>query len=735
VQLTDGTATRSHLVTNLMVTAIDKDNDTVSGTAEPGSLVEVLMCNEFGCATRNQMADDQGNWTAGFAQPGDEPFEQDTRDLVPGSNGWAQQTDEDGDRTHIWWNVPNPTFSVRLTEQQVHGYQWPLGNTVTLTIDDPANGPGVDYSATTTSEVDPWNPEQTWLGFDLNGAMVLQAGLLVTMSDGDTTKTHTVTNLVVTGVDVDTDIVFGTADPGSWLKVNACNNNGCGDRQVWPDAAGNWTANFAVPGAEDWEQTLVDIAEGSKGETWQGDEDWDDTQYGWWVPAPPFLCEAGNNISGVVYEADGQTPLAGAEVHFDGFDSGEPLYYTLTGPDGGYACGLPDGVYRVYAVGGGYARQHYPQTIHENAAPLSISSGTIYSDVDFSLDTASYVYDHFTFNLSDPVVGDLAVRQAIAYGTDRPAILAVTYPSSPLMDSYLPPSHWAYSGSGLPQYDYDPLLAADILTAAGWADTDGDGVRERNGLRLHIDYYTSAPNPMRAMIAQMFANDMAVIGVEVEVHAVPWSELTPVLENHTFGIAQFAWLFDPNEPTYEQWNVFTTSNPNNYGLYSNPTADQLAAAASAAPTRAEKRPYVVDHQILVMTDLATLPLFQRCDPPDGDCDGVTDTVDQCPAEYALGFDADHNGCQDTFTGLAELIQSLPAEAITPQLRALLLVEAKLARYTYLLGKDKLAIAQLVVFIIHVELQSGRKISPEAADLLVNYALNLITLIQRNQTPL
>ena len=44
-----------------------------------------------------------------------------------------------------------PRFDVYTFEEtQVIGWSWPLGQEVTLTIDDPKNGVGVDYTATST---------------------------------------------------------------------------------------------------------------------------------------------------------------------------------------------------------------------------------------------------------------------------------------------------------------------------------------------------------------------------------------------------------------------------------------------------------------------------------------------------------------------------------------------------------------------------------------------------------
>ena len=61
----------------------------------------------------------------------------------------------------------NPSFSARLTENQVHGYEWNLGDSVTLTIDDPDNGVSNDFTDTQTVVVADWDPTMTFVLFDL----------------------------------------------------------------------------------------------------------------------------------------------------------------------------------------------------------------------------------------------------------------------------------------------------------------------------------------------------------------------------------------------------------------------------------------------------------------------------------------------------------------------------------------------------------------------------------------
>ena len=126
----------------------------------------------------------------------------------------------------------------------ITGGGWPVGATLTLQIDDPTNGPGVAYTATTVA-----HPGGSF-SFNLMGIFDVRAGQIVSVSDAadGITRTTTVTALTETLVDPGTDTVTGTAAPGSAVVV-AVFGPPAGGRHVQADASGNWTANFAVPGS------------------------------------------------------------------------------------------------------------------------------------------------------------------------------------------------------------------------------------------------------------------------------------------------------------------------------------------------------------------------------------------------------------------------------------------------------------------------------------------------------
>jgi hypothetical protein len=252
VTVSDGTTTKTHTVTNLFVDGADVAADTVAGRADAGTSVDVWVDGNGGVTVT---ADGSGNWTADFSG---------MTDLTYLSTGGSEQTDDDGDSTWLWW--ASPRFQVAPVDDWVQSSgQWPPGVTISLTIED---GGGVVYSDSQTADANGYFNFNLWDVFDL------QRGQVVTVSDGTTTKTHTVANLFVDGVDVTADTVYGRADAGTSVDVWV---HGNGQMTVAADGSGNWTSDFS---------SMTDLTYLSDGGSQQIDADGDST--GVWWASPKF---------------------------------------------------------------------------------------------------------------------------------------------------------------------------------------------------------------------------------------------------------------------------------------------------------------------------------------------------------------------------------------------------------------------------------------------------------------
>ena len=115
--------------------------------------------------------------------------------------------------------------------------------------------------------------------FQLNGSFTVMAGHVVTVTDGVTPKSHTVTNLLLIGVDIDSDEVTGTSDAG--VEVSAW-ISGLFETNIatTADPSGDWLIDFT---------SIYDIVPGSNGHVIQQDGDGDDTRFDWHIPYRVFI--------------------------------------------------------------------------------------------------------------------------------------------------------------------------------------------------------------------------------------------------------------------------------------------------------------------------------------------------------------------------------------------------------------------------------------------------------------
>ena len=93
-------------------------------------------------------------------------------------------------------------------------------------------------------------------------------------------------------------------------------------------------------------------------------------------------------------------------------------------------------------------------------------------------------------NTAKSPTDDLRVRQALLYATNRQAIVQTIFRGySPVAWGPLSAVTWGYDESVVGLYDYNPDKARALLDEAGWQDTNGDGIREKDGQPLAVMAY------------------------------------------------------------------------------------------------------------------------------------------------------------------------------------------------------------------------------------------------------
>ena len=130
-------------------------------------------------------------------------------------------------------------------------------------------------------------------------------------------------------------------------------------------------------------------------------------------------------------------------------------------------------------------------------------------------------YTFMCFNTTRPTLAQTEVRQALMYALDRKSFLKAEYGSDDLVSlgmAPISPVSWAYPGNdALNAYDYDLDEAAKMLDDAGWKDTDGDGIRDKDGTPLHLNWLVYTDSTWPGTLSSMAYDSWHKIGVDLEI--------------------------------------------------------------------------------------------------------------------------------------------------------------------------------------------------------------------------
>ena len=217
-------------------------------------------------------------------------------------------------------------------------------------------------------------------------------------------------------------------------------------------------------------------------------------------------------------------------------------------------------------------------------------------------------YTLIYLNLQNPNVPffeEKPVRQALLYALDRQGLIDTTlHGQGVVAHTPILPGTWAYDAEAS-RYDYDPEHARQLLDEAGWADSDGDGVRDRDGEKLA--FILLGDN--QAMI-EAIATAWAQIGVQVAAQNVTLPGLTSdFLAPRTFDAALVHWELAGDPDPYPLWQSTQIQDGQNYAGWDNAAADAAIEQARAITDRAVRREHYVQFQRLFADEAPALLLY------------------------------------------------------------------------------------------------------------------------------
>jgi peptide/nickel transport system substrate-binding protein len=126
----------------------------------------------------------------------------------------------------------------------------------------------------------------------------------------------------------------------------------------------------------------------------------------------------------------------------------------------------------------------------------------------------------FFLNTENPPTDDPRVRQALLHAANRQEIVDTIFQSySPAARGPLSAATMGYTDQVEALYPYDPDQAASLLKEAGWLDSDGDGIREKDGKLLTLRGYLMSWGYLPE-VGQLLQAQLREIGVDLQTELV-----------------------------------------------------------------------------------------------------------------------------------------------------------------------------------------------------------------------
>jgi peptide/nickel transport system substrate-binding protein len=213
---------------------------------------------------------------------------------------------------------------------------------------------------------------------------------------------------------------------------------------------------------------------------------------------------------------------------------------------------------------------------------------------------------YVTFNVTDPLLRDKRVRQAVAYAIDRqPIVDAIWRGQARLANTLLPAGHWAAATDAeLARYPHDVARAQRLLEEAGFP-VGKDGVRMRLTLKTSTDETTR-------LMAAVLQQQLRAVGIQLEIRSAEFGTFYADVTKGAFQIYALRWIGSNEDPDIFRYAYGSGSFPpkgGNRGRYSNPRIDALLAEASASQDRGVRKADYVEVQKILAEELPGIPLW------------------------------------------------------------------------------------------------------------------------------
>ncbi|GBG55885.1 peptide ABC transporter substrate-binding protein [Sporomusaceae bacterium FL31] len=272
-----------------------------------------------------------------------------------------------------------------------------------------------------------------------------------------------------------------------------------------------------------------------------------------------------------------------------------------------------------------YETVEIPSIDDPNTRAMALQSGEVDMAVNIAAGDIGLFNDKTKFNVDriaslrtvlarinqKGVLGDSKVRAAFISACNRKAYNEVVLKGTFIEGKAPVPPSMDYGFDQLKDPNgYNIDRSKQLLAEAGWTDSDGDGILEKNGNKLTVDFVVYNSRAELPIYAEAVQADAKKVGFDVKIKTVDYNLIDKMGINGEYGLLisniTTANTGDPEIFLNWYWRTNNGDNPQNGSGYSNPALDAKLAELSSEFDRQKRRKLIIDSQQIIMNDGAAL---------------------------------------------------------------------------------------------------------------------------------
>ncbi len=171
------------------------------------------------------------------------------------------------------------------------------------------------------------------------------------------------------------------------------------------------------------------------------------------------------------------------------------------------------------------------------------------------------------YDIGNDVTSDVAIRKALYIGLDRQAIMdTVLNGHGKKAYSLVDKMPWWNEETAIEDNQVEKAIT--ILEEAGWKDSDGDGIREKNGLKAEFNLYHASADVIRTNTSIVVSEQAKELGININLIGSNWDEIKTKMHSNAVLFAggrhhphQYYYMHHPESAGIAYSNIVYMDNP------------------------------------------------------------------------------------------------------------------------------------------------------------------------------